>query len=97
MIPHNRISDFGKDTTEMYTSNGSLLYSACDNGAVHRYRRWPDHHGYLGEVLHHKSEVADMDISPYDEYLVTASKDRSVGIMKLGEPNHGPSEYSELT
>ena len=29
--------------------------------------------------------------------LVTASKDRSVGVIKLGLPNHGGTEYSEFT
>lgn len=29
--------------------------------------------------------------------LVTASKDRSVGVLRLGAPNHGFTEYSELT
>lgn len=80
-----------------YTSHGSLLYAACEGGAVHRYRRWPDRHEHLGLVYRHRGEVADMDISPYDEYLITASKDRSVGVLQLGGPNHGPSEYSELT
>lgn len=31
------------------------------------------------------------------EVLITASKDRSVGILRLGAPNHGWTEYSELT
>lgn len=80
-----------------YTSNGSLLYAACDRGAVWRYRRYPDHHESLGEVYNHRGDIQDMDISPYDEYLITASKDRSVGILHLGAPNHGWTEYSELT
>ncbi|KAK7601790.1 hypothetical protein V9T40_009231 [Parthenolecanium corni] len=80
-----------------YTSNGSLLYSACDDGKLRRYRRYPDHHEYLGEVYAHKGDIQDLDISPYDEYLVTASKDKTVGILKLGAPNHGWTEYSELT
>lgn len=29
--------------------------------------------------------------------LITASKDRSVGVLRLGAPNHGWTEYSELT
>lgn len=80
-----------------YTSNGSLLYSVCDRGIIRRYRRYPDHHEYLGQVFAHKGDVQDMDISPYDEYLITASKDRSVGLLHLGSPNHGWTEYSELT
>lgn len=51
-----------------YTSNGSLLYIACEDGSVRRYRRYPDgHHKFLGEVYAHKGEIHDLDISPYDE------------------------------
>lgn len=80
-----------------YTSNGSQLYTVCDDGVVRRYRRYPDRHDYLGEVFCHRGDIQDMDISPYDEYIITASKDRSVGILCLGAPNHGSTEYSELT
>ncbi|CAG0892186.1 unnamed protein product [Darwinula stevensoni] len=80
-----------------YTSNGSLLYAACENGAVRRYRRYPHHHTFLGAVFTHRGEVQDLDISPFDEYLVTASRDRSVGILHLGAPKHGWTEYCELT
>lgn len=80
-----------------YTSNGSTLYSGCEDGVLRRYRRYPDHHHYLGTVYTHKGDIQDLDISPYDEYLVTASKDRSVGVLRLGAPNHGFTEYSELT
>ncbi|XP_043274005.1 POC1 centriolar protein homolog [Venturia canescens] len=80
-----------------YTSNGSTLYSVCDNGILRRYRRYPDHHEYLGEVYRHKGDIQDLDVSPYDEYIVTASKDRSVGVLLLGSPNHGFTEYIELT
>ncbi len=50
-----------------YTAHGSILYSACDRGVVRRYRRYSDHHGYLGEVFRHTADIQDMDISPYDE------------------------------
>lgn len=53
-----------------YTSNGSLLYSACDDGKLRRYRRYPDHHEYLGEVYAHKGDIQDLDISPYDECIL---------------------------
>ncbi|XP_071817350.1 uncharacterized protein [Apostichopus japonicus] len=79
-----------------YTSNGSTLYTACDKGIIRRYRRNPLKHVYLGEVYRHQDKISDMDISSYDEYLVTAS-DRTVGIMKLGSPSHGVTEYCELT
>lgn len=74
-----------------------MLYSGCEDGVLRRYRRYPDHHRYINNVLTHKGDIQDMDISPYDEYLVTASKDRSVGVLRLGAPNHGFTEYSELT
>ncbi|XP_012265167.1 uncharacterized protein LOC105691339 isoform X1 [Athalia rosae] len=80
-----------------YTSNGSTLYSACDGGILRRYRRYPDHHEFLGEVYRHKGDIQDFDLSPYDDYIVTASKDQSVGVLLLGPPNHGFTEYMELT
>ncbi|KAK3919579.1 Autophagy-related protein 16 [Frankliniella fusca] len=102
-VPHTGIQEHLKEHKEnavwklRYTSNGSLLYSVCEGGVLRRYRRYPDHHEYLGEVFRHKDDIQDMDISPYDEYLITASKDRSVGVLRLGAPNHGWTEYSELT
>ncbi|XP_015512493.1 uncharacterized protein [Neodiprion pinetum] len=80
-----------------YTSNGSTLYSVCDGGILRKYRRYPDHHEFLGEVYRHKGDIQDFDLSSYDEYIVTASKDRSVGVLLLGPPNHGFTEYMELT
>ncbi|XP_071784135.1 uncharacterized protein [Asterias amurensis] len=102
-LPHAGVQETLKQSGEdaiwklKYTSNGSMLYTACEKGVIRRYRRYPDRHEYLGEVFRHKADVQDMDISPYDEYLVTASKDRSVGIIKLGLPNHGCTEYGEFT
>ena len=85
-------------TRVMYTSNGSLLYACTNTGVVKRYRRYPDgNHRYLGDVIHHKGEVYDMDMSPYDEYLVTASRDKHVGLLCLGAPNHGWTGFCELT
>ncbi|KAG8242415.1 hypothetical protein J6590_066918 [Homalodisca vitripennis] len=102
-VPDSGIQEHLKEHKDMpiwklkYTSQGSLLYSACDGGVLRRYRRYPDHHQYLGEVYKHKGDIQDLDISPYDEYLITASKDRSVGVLRLGAPSHGWTEYSELT
>uniref|UniRef100_A0A1B6G5C8 Uncharacterized protein n=1 Tax=Cuerna arida TaxID=1464854 RepID=A0A1B6G5C8_9HEMI len=102
-VPDSGIQEHLKEHKDMpiwklkYTSQGSLLYSACDGGVLRRYRRYPDHHQYLGEVFKHKGDIQDLDISPYDEYLITASKDRSVGVLRLGAPSHGWTEYSELT
>ncbi|KAL0276874.1 UNVERIFIED_CONTAM: hypothetical protein PYX00_004345 [Menopon gallinae] len=102
-VPDVGVHEHLKEQKEMpiwklrYTSNGSTLYSGCEDGVLRRYRRYPNHHEYLGTVFSHKGDIQDLDISPYDEYLVTASKDRSVGILRLGAPNHGFTEYSELT
>lgn len=62
--------------------HGSVLYTACDQGVIRRYRRWPDHHGYLGEVYRHKGDVQDMDISPYDECILYET-DSCLTIVKL--------------
>lgn len=83
-----------------YTSCGSMLYTANDAGVVKRYRRSPDgQHKYLGDVFCHKgdSDIFDMDISPLDEFLVTASKDKTVGLLCLGAPSHGFTGLTELT
>ena len=80
-----------------YTSNGSLLYAGCEGGKVKRLRRYPNDHKFLDDVIFHKSDVYDLDISLYDEFLVTASKDKSVGILNLGSPSHGWTGYFELT
>jgi len=80
-----------------YTSTGSLLYSVGKGGVLRRYRRYPNYHEYLGEVFRHTSDIQDMDISSFDEYLITASKDGKVGLLRLGSPTHGYTAYCELT
>lgn len=50
----------------------------CDGGVVRRYRRYPDHHEYLGEVYRHKGDIQDLDISPYDECILLV-----VTLMKI--------------
>lgn len=57
-----------------YTSNGSTLYSVCDGGILRRYRRYPDHHEFLGEVYRHKGDIQDFDLSPYDECILEQKK-----------------------
>src|SRR5690606_17693017 len=64
-----------------YSSSGGLLYAAVSNNQVLKYRRHPNGHRLVGGVLTHRAEINDMDISPFDEYLVTASRDRTVGIL----------------
>lgn len=83
-----------------YGSNGGLLYAVSNssqNYCVQRFRRYPNDHRLLGELYSHKSEIYDFDVSAWDEFLVTASKDKSVGIKCLGSPNHDTTSISELT
>ncbi|PSN29367.1 hypothetical protein C0J52_27415 [Blattella germanica] len=76
-VPDTGIQEHLKEHRDMqvwklrYTSNGSQLYSVCDGGIVRRYRRYPDHHEYLGEVYRHKGDIQDLDISPYDECILS--------------------------
>ncbi|RMX52814.1 hypothetical protein pdam_00012212, partial [Pocillopora damicornis] len=93
-----RMREHGKDPLWKikYTSNGSTLFTACDGGVIRKYRRFPDHHEFVEDLFCHSDDVEDIDISPYDEYLVTASKDHSVGVFKLGPPSHGVTEYGEI-
>lgn len=51
-----------------YSNNGAFLYAAGEGGAVRYYRRYPNSAlKRLGEIFSHRSDVLDMDISPYDE------------------------------
>lgn len=79
-----------------YTSNGHLLYAIASGGQVRRYRRIGREHRLLGEVYSHNDEVSDMDISPNDEYIVTASRDGSIGLLCLGAPSFGWTGFMEL-
>lgn len=94
-----RMKEHGKDPKLWkikYTSNGSTLFTACDRGVVRKYRRFPDHHEFIEDLFCHSDAVEDIDISPYDEYLVTASKDQTVGVYRMGPPSHGITEYGEI-
>lgn len=79
-----------------YTSNGHLLYAISSGGQVRRYRRLGNGHHYLGEVYSHNDEIIDMDISPNDEFIVTASKDGHVGLLCLGAPSYGWTGFMQL-
>ena len=83
-----------------YGSNGGLLYAVTNSNhkhSVQRFRRYPNDHRLLGELYSHKAEIYDIDVSAWDEFVVTASKDQSVGIKCLGSPNHDTTSISELT
>ncbi|UXI20871.1 hypothetical protein NH340_JMT06814 [Sarcoptes scabiei] len=81
-----------------FSSNGAHLYAAGEGGFVRVYRRFPKAEiQFVGELFRHRGDVLDMDISAFDEYLVTASRDKTVGFFRLGGPNHGWTEYFEYT
>jgi WD40 repeat protein len=80
-----------------YTNDGNTCFCSDDSGYIRKYRRMNNQLHYQGIVFQHKGDVQDLDISPYDEFLVTASKDKTVGLITLGSPNHGSTEYCELT
>lgn len=79
-----------------YTSNGHLLYAISSGGEVSRYRRLGKDHRLLGRVYSHYDEVLDMDISPNDEFIVTASRDGNVGLLCLGAPSFGWTGFMEV-
>jgi hypothetical protein len=39
---------------------------------------------FVKKLIEHYKDIEDCDISINDEYLITASKDRSVGLVNLG-------------
>lgn len=75
-VPDIGVQEVLKDHKKMpvwklkYTSNGSTLYTVCEDGWLRRYRRYPDRHNYLGKVYTHKGGVYDLDISPFDECIL---------------------------
>eukprot|EP01135_Chromosphaera_perkinsii_P011835 Nk52_evm26s2506 gene=Nk52_evmTU26s2506 len=83
-----------------YTSNGKRLYVADDQGVLRRYLRQtgPEGSRHVGDgiVYSHSDDIEDMAISVNDEYIATASQDRTVGLLKIGSPSHGCSDYGEL-
>lgn len=86
----------GRVSRMRYTLSGGLLYTA-QGKTVQRYRRYPDQHHLVGQVFTHAGSIIDLDISPYNEYLITASKDSNVGLLHLGAPNHGWTQRCEFT
>ena len=82
-----------------YGSNGGILYTTTNSNAkycVQNYRRFPNDHRLLGELYSHKSDIYDFDISRWDEFIITASRDKSVGVMCLGSPNHGSTSVMNI-
>lgn len=79
-----------------YTSNGHLLYAITSGGLIRRYRRVGKEHKLLGTVYEHNDEVIDMDISQNDEYIITAARDGTVGLLCLGAPSYGWTGFMEI-
>lgn len=98
--PDSKLIDFGPSEIPIqrlkYTSNGHLLYTASSKGQVARLRRVGDELKFVNNVYSHKDEIIDMDISPTDEYLVTSSRDGTVGLLCLGVPSYGWTGFMEL-
>lgn len=83
-------------TRMRYSHSGGLLYTA-QGKMITRYRRYPDRHQNVGQVYSHNAPIMDLDISPYNEYLVSAGHDHSIGLLRLGSPSHGWTQYCEFT
>lgn len=79
-----------------YTSNGHFLYTASSDGQVYKFRRLDGELQFLSEVYSHRDEIVDMDISTTDEFIVTASRDGTVGLMCLGVPSYGWTGFMQL-
>jgi len=79
-----------------YTSVGTELFAACDDGKLRRFRRTPWRHEYSDIVISHTKDIEDMDISIYDEYLITASQDSKIGLVRIREPTYGPSDFADF-
>lgn len=95
---HERLNfgHFDKPIQRMkFTSNGHFLYIATGE-KVQRWQRIDRELRFLNEVYSHKDDIVDMDISQTDEYIITASKDGTVGLVYLGEPSHGWTAHMEL-
>lgn len=87
---------FEKSINKMkFTSNGHFLFVASGE-RVERYRRIDRELQFINEVYCHRSDIVDMDISHKDEYLITASRDGTVGLMCLGVPSHGWTGFMQL-
>ncbi|XP_069169465.1 uncharacterized protein [Procambarus clarkii] len=86
----------GRVARMRYTLSGGVLYTA-QGKTVYRYRRYPERHQVVGQVFTHTAPILDLDLSPYNEYLITAGKDNMVGLLHLGAPNHGWTQRCEFT
>ncbi|KAK7066262.1 hypothetical protein SK128_008406 [Halocaridina rubra] len=79
----------------LFPSNNGLFFPT--GKMVTRYRRYPDRHQHDGSIFTHAAPVLDLDISPYNEYLVSAAHDNTIGLHRLGSPSHGWTQYCEFT
>ncbi|KAF2076161.1 hypothetical protein CYY_002514 [Polysphondylium violaceum] len=87
----------GKSITRLrYTKNGTKLFVASNDGNLRLYSRTKRKHEPLGVVFKHSRDIIDCSISRNDEYIVTASSDSRVGLIRIGDPIYGPSEVGDI-
>lgn len=79
-----------------YTSNGHFLFTASSEGQVSRYRAIDEDLQFINHLYSHKDDIIDMDISPTDEFIVTSSRDGTVGLQCLGVPSYGWTGFMQL-
>ncbi|KYQ88212.1 hypothetical protein DLAC_10898 [Tieghemostelium lacteum] len=79
-----------------YTKSGTKLFSAGNDGYVRLFSRFKRKHELQGVVYRHSRDIQDMAMSRNDEYLVTASTDNKIGLIRIGDPIFGPSEYGNI-
>ncbi|EGC37192.1 hypothetical protein DICPUDRAFT_150199 [Dictyostelium purpureum] len=79
-----------------YTHNGTKLFIANNDGNLRLFNKTNYKHDLIGIVYKHSRDIQDLSISKNDEYLVTASADSKVGLIRIGEPIFGPSEFGEI-
>ena len=74
-----------------YTASGNHLFAGLDSGRVCRFERAASgEHTPAGQLLvHENADIEDIDISITNDYLVTASRDHTVGVVRIGEPRWG--------
>ncbi|EGG23457.1 hypothetical protein DFA_05590 [Cavenderia fasciculata] len=79
-----------------YTHAGDKLFVATNDGHLRMYHRTMYRkYENKGVVFRHGRDIQDCAISKNDEYVVTASGDHKIGLVRIGEPLFGPSECGD--
>ncbi|GAM18852.1 hypothetical protein SAMD00019534_020270 [Acytostelium subglobosum LB1] len=79
-----------------YSRSGRALFCATNDGHLRMYNRINGGYDLKGIVYKHSKDIQDMAISRNDEYIITASSDFSVGLIRMGDPISGPTEVGEI-